>query len=213
MTSLVSSAGAGRGAEADRAGMTRERGSLELLCVSPPDPLIRRRQDRRFLCDVGFARPPCDMARTHLLNSFTQCSWSDVPSVGTKSSLRARCSQRPAQGRHTLLSRARPYLLAVQVRSFDTQAGLYDCAWSECHPRQLVTAGAGDMIVPSLVFLCVQSIVDARSWGFKIAGAVVHRSNGPVTSALPSCRLPRDTPHTAPEKFSQHVHTWTFRRA
>ncbi|CAN0478132.1 unnamed protein product, partial [Hapterophycus canaliculatus] len=32
------------------------------------------------------------------------------------------------------------------VRSFDTQAGLYDCAWSECHPRQLVTAGAGNVV-------------------------------------------------------------------
>lgn len=31
-----------------------------------------------------------------------------------------------------------------QVRWFDTQAGLFDCAWSECHPRQLATAGAGN---------------------------------------------------------------------
>eukprot|EP00752_Nemacystus_decipiens_P004475 g4087.t1 len=33
-----------------------------------------------------------------------------------------------------------------EVRSFDTQAGLFDCAWSECHPRQIVTAGADGVV-------------------------------------------------------------------
>ncbi|CAN0082818.1 unnamed protein product [Pylaiella littoralis] len=36
--------------------------------------------------------------------------------------------------------------LLREERSFDTQAGLFDCAWSECHPRQLVTAGADGVV-------------------------------------------------------------------
>lgn len=48
-------------------------------------------------------------------------------------------------GRLHVLGR-RKHLLAGggvhEIRRFDTQAGLFDCAWSECHPRQLTTAGA-----------------------------------------------------------------------
>ncbi|CAM9882562.1 unnamed protein product, partial [Ectocarpus sp. 4 AP-2014] len=33
-----------------------------------------------------------------------------------------------------------------ELRSFDTQAGLFDCAWSECHPHQMATAGADGVV-------------------------------------------------------------------
>ncbi|CAN0541449.1 unnamed protein product, partial [Ectocarpus sp. 12 AP-2014] len=50
-------------------------------------------------------------------------------------------------GRHAGdVTNSSPALQQRELRSFHTQAGLFDCAWSECHPHQMATAGADGVV-------------------------------------------------------------------